>query len=72
MAQKGGGIFISTNPQNNIPIGTPGQGVFIGRPGPTIYGASGGVTSPSGVLIISGLAGSLTFIPTTVPVVVEF
>ena len=72
MAQRGSGIFISTNPQNNVPIGTPGQGVFIGCPGPTIYGASGGSVSPSGTMIVSGLSGSLTFIPTTVPVVVEF
>jgi hypothetical protein len=69
---RGGTVFISTNPQNNVPIGTPGQGVFIGHPGQLIYGASGGAVSPSGTMILSGLSGSLTFIPTTVPVVVEF
>lgn len=33
-------LFISTNPQNLAPIGLPGQGVFIGSPGPTIFGQS--------------------------------
>lgn len=69
---RGSGIFISTNPQNNVQIGIPGQGVFIGCPGPTIYGASGGVPTPSGNMIISGLSGSLVFTPVTVMVVVEF
>lgn len=72
MAQRGGGIFISTNPQNNIPIGTPGRGVFIGCPGPTIYGASGGALTSSGNLIINGLSGNLIYTPVTVPVIVEF
>ena len=33
-------IFISTNPQNLAPIGTPGQGLFIGSPGQFIFGQS--------------------------------
>ena len=33
-------LFISTDPNNLAPIGLPGQGVFIGSPGPTIYGQS--------------------------------
>lgn len=33
-------LYISTDPNNLAPIGTPGQGLFIGSPGPTIYGQS--------------------------------
>ncbi len=71
MAQRGGGVFISTNPQNNVPIGTPGQGIFIGRPGPTIYGASGGAVSLTGTLIVMG-AIALVFTPTTVTPTIVF
>ena len=51
MAQRGGSIFISTNPQNNVPIGLPGQGVFIGCPGPTIYGRGPGAIDAGGLIM---------------------
>ncbi len=31
-------IYISTNPQNNVPIGIPGVSICIGSPGPSFYG----------------------------------
>jgi len=72
MARRGrSSIYVSTNPNVPISIGTPGVSIFIGTPGPTIYAGSGTDINPSGVLAFIGEA-SITFIPTTVPVVVEF
>jgi len=62
-------IFISTDPQNNVPIGTPGQGVFIGYPGPTIYNASTNPSLMSGFVVTGG---NIAFTPETVPVALEF
>jgi len=31
-------VYISTDPQNNVPIGVPGHGVAIGRLGILLYG----------------------------------
>jgi hypothetical protein len=73
MAQRGGSIFISTNPQNNVPIGVPGQGVFIGRPGPTIYGTgSGGSNLAAGVSNLFGVVDHIAMTPTTVLVAEKF
>ena len=41
-------LFISTNPQNNVPIGIPGQSIFIGSPGPSIYGRGPGAIDQGG------------------------
>jgi hypothetical protein len=73
MARRGrSSIYVSTNPNVPVSIGTPGVSVFIGTPGPTIYAGSGSNVLPSsGVLqFLGGI--SVTFTPTTVPVVVEF
>ena len=72
MARRGASsIYVSTNPNVPIEIGTPGVSIFIGTPGPTIYAGSGTPTSSTGDLEFFGL-GILTFIPSTVGVVMEF
>ncbi len=72
MARRGcSSIYVSTNPNVPLEIGTPGVSIFIGTPGPTIYGGSGTDINTSGVLQFIG-ESSVTFTPTTVPVVVEF
>jgi hypothetical protein len=48
---RGGTVFISTDPQNNQPIGIPGEGVFIGTPGPTIYGRGSGAVDAGSMFI---------------------
>lgn len=53
---RGGTVFISTNPQNNVPIGIPGQSIFIGCPGPTIYGRGSGAIDAGGLIIDLGNA----------------
>ena len=72
MGRRGGTIYVSTDPNNNVPIGVPGQGVSIGKMGPTIYNANGG-TPPSGGSGLNIFGGvNLSFTPTTVPVALEF
>jgi hypothetical protein len=72
MARRGASsIYVSTNPNVPIEIGTPGVSIFIGTPGPTIYAGSGTPVAPSGEMEFFGL-GILTFIPSTVNVVWEF
>lgn len=63
-------VYISTNPQNNVPIGVPGSGVAIGRMGVLIYE---GTSEQPGVseLHLFGIT-SMTFIPTTVIPTLEF
>ena len=49
MGRKGGSIYVSTDPNNNVPIGVEGQGVAIGALGRSIYGTgSGGKESGGG------------------------
>ena len=64
-------IYVSTNPNVPVNVGTPGVSVFIGCPGPTIYAGTGTDINPSGVLQFIGEA-TVTLTPATVPVVVEF
>ena len=69
MGRRGGSIYISTNPDNNVPIGVPGEGISIGPMGVLIYQGDG----PSGhVDGISVVGGDMTFTPETVPVALEF
>lgn len=44
-------LYISTDPNNLAPIGIPGQGLFIGSPGPTIYGRGSGSIDATGLQI---------------------
>lgn len=70
MARRGGSIYVSTDPNVVLAIGTPGQGISIGPLGPTIYGGSG-ETPPGDGPTFLGL-GMLIFAPSTVQVVWEF
>ena len=66
--KQGGSIYLSTNPQNNVPIGTPGQGVSIGRMGVWIYQGTGQSGHIDGINIAGG---DIAFTPETVPVALE-
>lgn len=57
-------VYISTDPQNNVPIGVAGQGVAIGRLGILLFeevGPSGGVTG------VEFIGANLEVTPATVP-----
>jgi len=61
MGRRGGSIYISTNPENNVPIGVPGVGVSIGPMGPLIYGrGSDAIDSTSLELDMSSVEIDLT------------
>lgn len=63
---RGGTVFISTNPQNNVPIGLPGQSIFIGRPGPTIYGRGPAAIDAGGLDLV--MDGSLQIVMDTLQI----
>lgn len=59
MARARHHLFISTNPQDNVPIGLPGQGVFIGYPGRMIFSQSEQIIG-DGLITESALANLIT------------
>lgn len=70
MGRRGGDIYVSTDPNVTLQIGTPGYGVSIGPLGPTIYGGTGSAPSAHGVTMVG--AAAVVFTPATVPVVWGF
>ena len=72
MARKqGGSIYVSTDPNNIIPVGTPGVGISIGRLGTLLYaGTDESILTPSdGDTITVVLNGNVTdvILESTVP-----
>lgn len=63
-------FYVSTNPQNNVPIGVAGHGVALGRLGPTIYNGSGNQPDTSELHLFG--ADVITYIPSTVIPTLEF
>jgi hypothetical protein len=65
MARRGGSIYISTNPLDNVPIGIAGQGISIGPMGTLIFSDSEQVpgfmlvTESSGTSIVTESAGDI-------------
>lgn len=44
-------VFVSTDPNNNVPIGVPGQGIAIGPLGRLIYGRGPDAIANSAMLL---------------------
>ncbi len=49
--KQGGSIYLSTNPENNVPIGVKGKGTSIGRMGTWIYGRGDAAQTESGLIV---------------------
>jgi hypothetical protein len=55
---RGGSVFVSTDPNNVVPIGVAGSGVFIGTPGPTIFNSGQGSGNAGTVLTVTATGGA--------------
>ncbi len=59
--RRGGSIYISTDPNNNVPIGTPGVGVAIGCMGTLIFKGltlAGELTTEDGITLVTEDTGT--------------
>ena len=51
MGGKHHSLYIRTDPNSTANIGIPGQSIFIGSPGPTIYGLGPGAIDAGGLIV---------------------
>ena len=73
MARRGGSsLYVSTDPNSPVQIGTPGVSIFIGTPGPTIYAGSAQSQTADSIESVFGIITAMAFTPATVLVAEKF
>lgn len=69
MSRRGGSIYISTDPLNNVPIGVAGEGISIGPMGTLIFGRGPDAVTGGGMELTIG--SNLVFDMTNLELVMD-